>query len=142
MWAIEGMAVLLIAAVAVGFCLLRPRSHPAPKVVPFTRYPGRQITPASSPDAMQVAFAWDGEKGDNFDIYIKLADAGAPLKLTNNPANEYGPAWARDGRRLSRLLGWCEQNQLPGSSVLDRGGQESEPANCRNYKADNDFSHP
>jgi Tol biopolymer transport system component len=84
------MAVLLIAAVAVGSCLLRPKSHPAPKVVPFTSYPGRQITPAFSPDGKQVAFAWDGEKGDNFDIYIKLVDAGPPLRLTNNPAMSTG----------------------------------------------------
>jgi hypothetical protein len=43
-----------------------------------------------------VAFAWDGEKGENFDIYVKLVNAGAPLKLTSHPADEYSPAWSPD----------------------------------------------
>jgi eukaryotic-like serine/threonine-protein kinase len=107
MWTLAGTAVLLIAVVAVGFWLLRPRSHPAPKIVPLTSYPGRQMTPAFSPDGKQVAFAWNGEKGDNFDIYVKLVDAGTPLKLTNNPADEYAPAWSPDGRYIAfcRTLG-------------------------------------
>jgi Tol biopolymer transport system component len=76
MWTFAGTAVLLIVLMAVGFWLVRPRSHPTPKIVPFTSYPGSHLTPAFSPDGMQVAFAWDGEKGDNFDIYLKLVDAG------------------------------------------------------------------
>jgi serine/threonine protein kinase len=78
MWALAGLGVLLILVVAVGLWFFRPKSHPAPKIVPFTSYPGRQITPAFSPDGKQVAFAWDGEKEDNFDIYVKLVDAGTP----------------------------------------------------------------
>jgi Tol biopolymer transport system component len=97
MWALAGAAVLLIVAAAIGLWFLRPRSHPVPKIVPLTSYPGRQITPALSPDGKQVAFAWDGEKGDNFDIYVKLVDAGTPLRLTDNPANENSPAWSPDG---------------------------------------------
>jgi eukaryotic-like serine/threonine-protein kinase len=100
MWTLSGAAVLLIV-IAVGIWSLRPRSHPVPNTVPFTSYPGRQITPAFSPDGKQVAFAWDGEQGGNFDIYIKLVDAGTPLRLTNNPANEYAPAWSPDGRYVA-----------------------------------------
>src|SRR6266849_5750834 len=81
-WALAGTALLLLAGVGVGFWFLRPAPRAAPKIVPFTSYPGRQINPAFSPDGKQVAFAWNGEKGDNFDIYVKLVDAGTPLKLT------------------------------------------------------------
>src|SRR6266446_5226399 len=59
------------------------------------------MTPAFSPDGKQVAFAWDGEKGGNFDIYVKLVDAGTPLRLTTNPANEFAPAWSPDGRYVA-----------------------------------------
>jgi Tol biopolymer transport system component/DNA-binding winged helix-turn-helix (wHTH) protein len=99
-WVLGSGAVLLAAA---GFYLwlFRPARKPAPKAVPFTTYPGRQITPAVSPDSKQVAFAWDGEKGENFDIYIKLVNAGAPLRLTSNLANEYSPAWSPDGRYIA-----------------------------------------
>jgi Tol biopolymer transport system component/serine/threonine protein kinase len=100
-WTLAGTAALLIVAVAIGIWFLRPRSHPLPKTVPLTSYPGRQITPAFSPDGKQVAFAWDGEKGDNFDIYVKLVDAGTPLRLTDNPADEFAPAWSPDGRYVA-----------------------------------------
>jgi Tol biopolymer transport system component/DNA-binding winged helix-turn-helix (wHTH) protein len=99
-WALAGTAVLFAAA-GIGLWFLRPQPHAAPKVVPLTSYPGRQITPALSPDGKQVAFAWDGEKGGNFDIYVKLLGAGAPLRLTNNPADEYSPAWSPDGRHIA-----------------------------------------
>ena len=61
-WTLAGTAALLIAVIAVGFWFLHPKSHPIARTVPLTSYPGRQITPAFSPDGKQVAFAWDGEK--------------------------------------------------------------------------------
>ena len=99
-WALAGTAVLL-AALGIGLWLLRPTSHAAPKTVPLTSYTGRQGTPAFSPDGKQVAFAWNGEKEDNFDIYVKLVDAGTPLRLTSNTAPEYSPAWSPDARYIA-----------------------------------------
>ncbi len=101
-WALLGAVsvALVVLAAGVYFRYFRP-AQPTPKTVPLTSYPGRQITPALSPDGKQVAFAWDGEKGDNLDIYVKLADAGEPLRLTTNPAPEYGPAWSPDGRFIA-----------------------------------------
>ena len=69
--------------------------------LPFTSYPGWEQNPAFSPDGNQVAFAWNGEKGDNYDIYVKLIDGGTALPLTTNPADEYCPAWSPDGRRIA-----------------------------------------
>jgi eukaryotic-like serine/threonine-protein kinase len=105
-WALAGTAVLALA-VAFGLWFSRTRSHPAPKTVPLTSYPGYQVTPAFSPDGKQVAFAWDGENGGNFDIYVKLVDAGKPLRLTSDAAYEYGPAWSPDGQYIAfyRALG-------------------------------------
>ena len=100
--------VLVVAAVGVGLWFLRPAPHAIPKTVPLTSYPGRQIRPAFSPDGKQVAFAWNGEKEDNFDIYVKLVDAGAPLRLTSNPADECAPAWSPD----ARYIAFCRD--LPG----------------------------
>jgi Tol biopolymer transport system component/serine/threonine protein kinase len=100
-WALAGTAVLLILVTAGGLWFLRPRSHPVPKIVPLTSYPGRQVNPAFSPDGKQVAFAWDGDQGGNLDIYVKLVDAETPLRLTNNSADEYAPAWSPDGRYIA-----------------------------------------
>jgi Tol biopolymer transport system component len=98
-WGLGGTVVLLLAAVAIWF--VRPTSQFAPKTAPLTNYSGLQIQPAFSPDGKQVAFAWNGEKGENFDIYVKLVSGGAPLRLTSNPAAEHHPAWSPDGRQVA-----------------------------------------
>lgn len=95
------VSVALLVLVGTYFRVLRPVARPMQKTVPLTRYPGRQVTPAFSPDGKQVAFAWDGENGENLDIYVKLVDAGEPLRLTTNPAPEYTPAWSPDGRYIA-----------------------------------------
>ncbi len=111
-WIVTGAAILLVLVAATGFWFLRPKSHPTPTTIPLTSYPGSQINPAFSPDGKQVAFAWEGEKGDNFDIYVKLVDAGAPLRLTSNPAKEFSPAWSPDGRYIA----FCRE--LPDHSEI------------------------
>jgi Tol biopolymer transport system component len=51
-----------------------------------------------------VVFTWNGEKRDNFDIYVKLiGTAGPPLRLTTDPARDYSPAWSPDGRFVAFL---------------------------------------
>jgi eukaryotic-like serine/threonine-protein kinase len=131
MWALAGTAVLLTLVIAVGLWLLRPRTHPVPKIVPLTSYPGRQMTPAFSPDGKQVAFAWDSENGGNFDIYVKLVDAGTPLRLTNNPANESTPAWSPDGRYIAFCRDLGEHSEIwmvPALAGVER--RLGEPAGC------------
>ena len=53
--------------------------------VPLTSYPGEERQPSFSPDGNQVAFSWNGEKQDNFDIYVKLIGSGNQLRLTTAP---------------------------------------------------------
>ena len=76
--------------------------EPTLNAVPLTTYPGFQVEPDFSPDGNQVVFTWNGEKQDNFDIYIKLIGTGSPpLRLTTNPAADYSPAWSPDGRFIA-----------------------------------------
>ena len=53
--------------------------------VRITSYAGFEEWPDVSPDGSQVAFAWDGPAGDNYDIYVKLTGPGEPLRLTDRP---------------------------------------------------------
>jgi Tol biopolymer transport system component len=68
---------------------------------PLTTYPGSEITPSFSPDGDRVAFSWDGESQDNFDIYIKQIDVETPIRLTTDPRPDLSPAWSPDGRSIA-----------------------------------------
>ena len=97
---------------------------------PLTTYPGGEYEPAFSRDGRQVAFVWDGEKQDNFDIYVKFIDGGAPRRLTTSAASEGSPAWSPDGQRIA----FIRYSTKPGESgfyvVPALGGPEQRIGNA------------
>jgi len=98
--AIGALAILSLCLLA--FLLLRPASTPSYySAVPLTSEPGAQLCPSFAPDEDRVAFSWDGEKEDNFDIYVKRIGGGAPLRLTSDPRPDLSPAWSPDGRSIA-----------------------------------------
>ena len=95
------VALTVGVAVSVFVFRLRP-SPPAPmRTWPLTSLPGRERHPSFSPDGNQIAFVWDGDQGDNEDIYIKVIGAGVPLRLTTHPAADQKPVWSSDGRHIA-----------------------------------------
>lgn len=123
-WFIALASLVLIAALASRWRFVRtmPHSGGAPRIIPLTSDPGFQEAPALSPDGKRVAYTWDGDKGDNSDIYVKAADGGGPLRLTTDPAYDGSPAWAPDGRNIAfgRLL----QDHVEILSIPAFGGPE------------------
>ena len=104
MWAMSLLGVALLVGLGLWFSSLPPRpqpSGPPPRAIPLTSYVGMEILPAFSPDGKQVAFSWDGEKGDNFDIYVKLVDTGTPHRLTTHLAEDSFAAWSPDGSHIA-----------------------------------------
>jgi len=102
-WLPIAAGIAIIALAIAGVLLYRnmsPRDNLL-TVTPLTSYPGYEWEPALSPDGNQVAFEWDGEHRDNFDIYVKLIGAGEALRLTTDPARDHSPAWSPDGRWIA-----------------------------------------
>jgi Tol biopolymer transport system component/DNA-binding winged helix-turn-helix (wHTH) protein len=99
----------IVAALLAGVAFLRvvrepgtATVRPSPALaVPLTAYPGFERTPSLSADGSRVAFSWNGPTLENYDIYVKLAGPGEPVRLTTNPAHDEHPAWSPDGRFIA-----------------------------------------
>jgi eukaryotic-like serine/threonine-protein kinase len=101
LWAGILLALLAAVAVAVWFNYRRSEAPEQPMtVVPLTSYAGNESQPSFSPDGNQVAFCWNGENQDNYDIYQKLIGSEPPRPLTSDPADDTSPAWSPDGRSI------------------------------------------
>jgi eukaryotic-like serine/threonine-protein kinase len=100
-WSAAILPVLLIGA-----WILRPAPEAplGPMIpVPLTSDPGTEMYPDFSPDGNQVAFTWNGENPDNYDIYVKMIGPGTPLRLTSDPGFDCHPAWSPDGQWIAFL---------------------------------------
>ncbi|MBI1789405.1 MAG: PD40 domain-containing protein [Acidobacteria bacterium] len=99
---VAGLVLILAAGGALVWRFARPKPAAPPlRVVRLTSYPGQARQPAFSPDGRQVGFSWNGEKQDNYDIYVRFLDGGAPLRLTTHPGLDGWPAWSPDGRTIA-----------------------------------------
>ncbi len=104
-WAVGVMTAIAVLGAALWFLQTGPAveaTHDQPlEAVPFTTFPGSESDPAFSPEGDCVAFAWDGETQDNFDIYIKTVGAQRIVRFTTDPAVERCPAWSPQGDRIA-----------------------------------------
>jgi Tol biopolymer transport system component/tRNA A-37 threonylcarbamoyl transferase component Bud32 len=103
-----GIAAATVVVLAGALWAIWPAPEaplPARSIGKLTSFPGDEAYPAFSPDGSQVAFAWNGERRENADIYIKRIDADTPLRLTTDPADDIAPAWSPDGSRLAFVRG-------------------------------------
>jgi len=99
---IAWITAAVLPVVGLGLWLTLERVPlPLPRVVPLTTFTGIETHPAFSPDGKHVAFTWDGEKGDNYDIYVKMVGNVTALRLTSDPAADGFPAWSPDGRQIA-----------------------------------------
>ncbi len=98
------VTAVLVLATAGGLTLwlVRRPELPPPTVVPLTSE--RRASGGSfSPDGTQIAFASLGEKGDNWDIWLKIVGQAEARRLTTDPTAETSPAWSPDGAQIAFL---------------------------------------
>ena len=100
--------------------------------VPLTTYPGFEGGGSFSPDGSQVVFGWNGEKQDNFDIYVKVVGQDPPLRRTTDPAMDASAAWSPDGRWIAFLRGLPQAGKKMGLYLISPlGGRERKLAETR-----------
>lgn len=104
---VAALGVFLLAAAGL-WMLHRSGSRSTPigqatRVTRITTYEGDESEPTLSPDGARVAFSWNGEKGDNRDIYVTQIGGQTPLRVTRDPAEDDYPAWSPDGKQIAFL---------------------------------------
>jgi Tol biopolymer transport system component/DNA-binding winged helix-turn-helix (wHTH) protein len=136
-WLWPGVALLSLLAMAGAFAWY-PRTAPNStewSALPLTSYPGNERNPSLSPDSNTVAFTWDGEARDNFDIYIQAVGSSRPQRLTSDPAQDTSPEWSPDGRTIAFLRRLDrDRNQL--ILIPSTGGPEHVLAETRDRGRD------
>ncbi len=123
--------VAVVALIAIGVAVWprlqsRPPRLPPPaamKIGQLTSLNGLVIAPTFSPDGAQVAFSWNGEREDNYDIYVKTVGESGVTRLTTDLAADTLPVWSPDGKEIAFL----RDHSGGGTnvySVLSTGGGE------------------
>jgi serine/threonine protein kinase len=99
---LAALALVLVAGGTAFWLSRQPvKIEPQLRAVPLTSFPGYESSPTFSPDGSQMAFSWDGEHGENYDIYVQLIGSGRPLRLTTDAARDISPSWSPDGRTIA-----------------------------------------
>ncbi len=77
---------------------IRPAPHVA-EAVRFTHEAGLFESPTWSPDGKLIAFA--SNRSGNFEVYVRRADGGQEVNVTEHPSEDVQPAFSPDGRSIA-----------------------------------------
>jgi Tol biopolymer transport system component len=118
---IAAAALVVVGAAIWAFLRFFPREAalPPPRFVPVTTSGG--TNPSLSPDGNWIAYQWDGEKQDNWDIYVKEVDGPVFNRLTTDPADDGYPAFSPDGRQIAFVRASGDRETLYLTSPLGGG---------------------
>lgn len=106
------LSIVLLTAFGCAF-LLRARSVPytsagtnrglwQQSIQPVTSDQGDAIFPVLSPDAREVAYAWNGPERKRYELYTQAFGSDRPRRLTYSNGGIIGPpAWSPDGTQIA-----------------------------------------
>jgi len=127
-------ALALLTILLAGGTLLwmrwwRPGIAQPQRAVPLLTSPGVKRHPSFSPEGDRIAFSWEGSNQDNPDIWVQQISGGPPFRLTEDPGNDYTPAWSPDGRWIAFLRVHGDTHELRLKPPL--GGPERKLTDLR-----------
>ena len=95
-------ASVLVLAAAIVFLLFRPKPKGPVEyeIIPLTFDSGLTSSPTVSPDGRFMAYASD-RGGGNLDIWVQPVGGGRPLRLTDDPADDWFPSFSPDGSQIA-----------------------------------------
>ena len=99
-WVIAA-AVLLLCIGAAWFWSRRGGALPEVSSYALTHLPGSAVWPAFSPDGREIAFTWNGEKANFWNIYLLRIGSDEPRRLTWGTAADSNAAFSPDGLWLA-----------------------------------------
>lgn len=102
-WRWPGIAAaIVLLAGSIWYLRQEPPGLP-PDPEPFTTDTGRELQATFSPDGNSAAYSWNGERKENYDIYVRVIGTTSALRLTTDSLPDVYPAWSPDGRSIAFL---------------------------------------
>jgi Tol biopolymer transport system component len=98
------------------------RGDTIPKI--FDDIPGLARSPSFSPDGREIAFQWQNEGDEDFEIAILNPKSGKVRSLTENIYFDGKPKFSRDGKKI---VYHSNQNLNFDIYVMDRNGKNPHP---------------
>jgi TolB protein len=83
---------------------------------------------------MMIAFRSDQD--GQADIYVINIDGSGRSNLTNNPANDWAPAWSPDGKYIA-----SQTNREGNFEIYRMASDGSDPVNLTNDPGDDQLPH-
>ena len=118
------VAVILVAAAAI-WMMLRPARPAAPPPEFTLRRLTNDSIPSNdaviSPDGKLVAYSRPQANSTNRDIWVQQSDGGSAIRITDDPADDYGPSFSPDGTHIA----FRSKRQAGGIYVVPSLGGEA-----------------
>ncbi len=98
---VAGGAVLVLAAVVAWLVIFKKPPAPAEyEITRLTFESGAVMGSAVSPDGKMFAYATDRAGNGDMDIWVQQVSGETPLRLTEDPANDWYPSFSPDGTKV------------------------------------------